>query len=186
VPSDERFDSMRETLKQVAAALRDAEIPFVLGGGFAAWANGAPPSDHDLDLMLKPEDADRALEALGEAGLRTEKPPEEWLYKAWDGDILVDLIFRPQGYEIDDDVIERSPFANVEAVRMRVMTPSDLLVSKLLALREHEVDYDGVLEVARSLREQIDWDDVRARTEHWPYAKAFFTLVSELDIAEVA
>jgi hypothetical protein len=186
MPSEERFERMRDTLKRVAAALRDADIPFVLGGGFAAWANGAPPSDHDLDVMLKPEDADRALEALADAGLRTEKPPEEWLVKAWDGDILVDLIFRPQGYEIDDDVIERSPLTNVEAVRMRVMTPSDLLVSKLLALREHEVDYDSVLEVARSLREQIDWDDVRERTEHWPYAKAFFTLVSELDIAEVA
>jgi Uncharacterised nucleotidyltransferase len=186
VPSEEKFDRMRETLKQVAAALRDAEIPFVLGGGFAAWANGAPPSDHDLDLMLKPEDADRALQALAEAGLKTEKPPEEWLYKAWDGDMLVDLIFRPQGYEIDDDVIARSPFENVESVRMRVMTPTDLLVSKLLALREHEVDYDDVLEVARALREQIDWDDVRARTGHWPFAKAFFTLVAELDIAPVA
>jgi hypothetical protein len=186
VPSEEKFDRMRATLKQVAAVLRDAEIPFVLGGGFAAWANGAPPSDHDLDLMLKPEDADRALEALAEAGLKTEKPPEEWLYKAWDGDTLVDLIFRPQGYEIDDDVIARSPFENVESVRMRVMTPTDLLVSKLLALREHEVDYDGVLEVARALREQIDWDDVRTRTGHWPFAKAFFTLVTELDIAPVA
>src|SRR3954464_2431339 len=153
MPSEAMFDRMRETLKSIAAALRDAEIPFVLGGGFAAWANGAPPSDHDLDLVLKPEDADRALAALAEAGFKIEKPPEEWLYKAWDGDILVDLIFRPQGYEIDDDVIERSPFENVESVRMRVMSPSDLLVSKLLALREHEVDYDSVLEVARSLRE---------------------------------
>ena len=40
--------------------------------------------------------------------------------------------------------------------------------------------------MARSLREQIDWDDVRARTGRWPYAKAFFTLVTELDIAPVA
>ena len=47
--------------------------------------------------MIKPEDADRALEALAEAGLGPEKPPEEWLHKAWDGDILVDLIFRPRG-----------------------------------------------------------------------------------------
>ena len=43
----ECLDRMRETLKRVAAILRGAEIPFVLGGGFAAWANGAPPSDHE-------------------------------------------------------------------------------------------------------------------------------------------
>ena len=88
---------MRETLKQVAAALRDAEIPFVLGGGFAAWASGGAAVRPDLDLMLKPEDADRALEVLARRACETEKPPEEWLYKAWDGDLLVDLIFRPQG-----------------------------------------------------------------------------------------
>jgi hypothetical protein len=40
-----------------------------------------------------------------------------------------------------------------------------------------------VLQVARSLREQIDWEDVRARTAGSPYAAAFFTLVEELGVA---
>ena len=44
---------------------------------------------------------------------------------------------------------------------MPVLTLEDVMVTKLLALREHEVDYDSVLEVARSLREQIDWNAVR-------------------------
>jgi hypothetical protein len=39
-----------------------------------------------------------------------------------------------------------------------------------------------VLEWARALREQIDWNDVRARTESSPFAKAFFTLVEELGV----
>jgi hypothetical protein len=39
-----------------------------------------------------------------------------------------------------------------------------------------------VLEIARTLREQIDWDDVRERTEESPFAKAFFTLIEELGI----
>jgi hypothetical protein len=41
-----------------------------------------------------------------------------------------------------------------------------------------------VLEIARNVREQIDWDDVRARTNGSPYAKAFFTLVDELELSE--
>ena len=60
--------------------------------------------------------------------------------------------------------------------------PEDVLVTKLLALREHELDYDRLLEIARAVREQIDWDDVRLRTAHSPYAKAFFTLVDELGV----
>ena len=43
-----------------------------------------------------------------------------------------------------------------------------------------------MLEIARSLREQIDWDFVRERTDDSPFARAFFTLVEELGIVEPA
>src|SRR4029450_1452677 len=42
------FEELLETLKVAAAALRDAEVPFVLGGGLALWARGAPESERDL------------------------------------------------------------------------------------------------------------------------------------------
>ena len=114
--------------------------------------------------------------------MRTERPPEEWLYKAWNGEVLVDLIFEPSGIDVDDDVLARAEELEVHAVRMRVARPEDVLVTKLLALREHELCYDSVLEVARTVREQVDWDDVRRRTGHSPFAKAFFTLVDELGV----
>ena len=71
----------------------------------AVWAHGGPETEHDLDFFVKPEDAERALEALVEAGLRPEKPPEDWLYKAWDGDVLVDLIFETSGAPVDDRLL---------------------------------------------------------------------------------
>ena len=177
------FEDLLETLKRVAAVLREAGIPFVLGGGIAVWARGGPETEHDLDLFLKPEDAAPALEALARGGFRTEKPPEQWLYKAWDGDVLVDLIFEPSGVTIDDEFIEGAPETEVSAVQMHVLRPEDVLVTKLLAMREHEVDYDSVLEIARAVREQIDWNEVRKRTDGSPYAKAFFTLVDELEVS---
>ena len=177
------FEDLLETLKRAAAILRDAEIPFVLGGGIAVWARGGPETEHDLDLFLKRDDAERALEALADGGFRTERPPEQWLYKAWEGDVLVDLIFEPSGVTIDNEFIERAPETEVYAVQMRVLRPEDVLVTKLLAMREHELDYDSVLEIARAVREQIDWDEVRKRTDGSPYAKAFFTLVDELEVS---
>ena len=48
------------TMKQAAAALRDAEIEFMLGGGLAAWARGGPPTDHDVDFYIRAEDAESA------------------------------------------------------------------------------------------------------------------------------
>jgi hypothetical protein len=58
------------------------------------------------------------------------------------------------------------------------------MTTKLLALNEQEPDYTQVLIYARALREQIDWDAVRARSEASPFARAFFTLVEGLGIVE--
>jgi hypothetical protein len=62
------------------------------------------------------------------------------------------------------------------------MSLEDVMVTRLKTLDEHTLDFERPLEFARSLREQIDWDDVRSRTDGSPYAKAFFTLIEELDI----
>jgi predicted nucleotidyltransferase len=176
------FPEILETMKRAAAALQQAEVPFALGGGLACWARGGPETEHDVDFIVTPDRADDALDALAGEGFRTEKPPENWLYKAYDGDILIDVIFNPRGGPIHDGVLERAEELEVHAVRMPVMRLEDVMVTKLMALREHEVDFESVLEITRSLREQIDWEEVRARTAESPYARAFFFLANELSI----
>ena len=179
------FDDLLETLKKAAASLREAEVPFLLGGGLAAWARGGPETEHDLDLMVRPGDAPRAIETLAGAGFRIANPPEEWLYKAWDGNALIDVIYEPSGGPVDDAMFERAEELDVNAVTMQVMSLEDVMSTKLLSLREHEVDYESVLEIARALREQIDWDVVHERTQRSPYARAFFYLAGELGVIEV-
>jgi predicted nucleotidyltransferase len=171
-----------ESLKKAVAALREAGVPFLLGGSLAVWARGGPETHHDLDLVIKPEDAERALQVLADAGMRVEKPPEEWLYKAWDGDILIDLIFAPRGLDVTDEVIERSELLHVAGITIPVMAIEDVLATKLMALHDHQLDYESLLTTARAVREQIDWESLRARTAESPYAKAFFTLCDELGI----
>jgi hypothetical protein len=63
------------------------------------------------------------------------------------------------------------------------MALDDILVTKLLALDEHSADYRDLLQIARSLREQIDWDALRERTVSSPFARAFFTLADGLEIS---
>jgi hypothetical protein len=179
------FAEMLPTLKKVASEFRRAELPFILAGGVASWAHGGPETTHDLDFLIRPVDAERALDLLVDLGMRQERPPEPWLLKAYDQDVLVDLIFEPAGLEVDDEVIGRSPVLEVFAVPMHVLRPEDLLVTKLMAMTEHTMDYRSCLEIARALREQIDWRELRERTLGSPFAAAFFTLVDGLDIARL-
>ena len=179
---DQDFEQLLVSMKRAAGVLNDADIPFVLGGGLACWARGAPKTEHDVDLLLRPEDAEHAQEVLAKAGMRPEKPPEGWLLKVYDGGVLIDLIFRPQDGPIDDRTFDRAEELEVHAMPLKVAALEDVIVQKLLALREQEPDYSGVLEIARALREQVDWDDVRERTKNSAFAKAYFTLLDELEI----
>jgi len=182
----EFFAPLAATMKRTVAALRDAEVPHLLGGSLAAWARGGPVPEHDLDVMVKPEDARRAQQALVELGMRPEDPPEGWLLKAWDGDVLVDLIFHPTGFAITDEVIERGDDLTILSLDVRVMALEDVLASKLLSVTEHRVDLTSHVAIARSLREQIEWEALRERTAGSPFAAGFFTIVEELGFTPAA
>lgn len=184
--SEATLESLLDTLKRAAAALESERIPYLLGGGLGCWARGGPPSSNDIDLMVKRADAERALAALQSAGMRTERPPERWLFKAWDGPLLIDLIFEPAGMRITDEVIERGGELNTAGKQVPVMALDDILVTKLLALDEHNADYADLLSIGRALREQIDWSALRQRTSSSPFAQAFFVLADGLEIGPVA
>jgi|SRR5947207_10716905 len=178
------FSLIQETLKRTVSALDAAEIPFLIGGSLASWARGGPATTHDLDVIVKPEDASRAQEALVGAGMRAEDPPEPWLLKVWDGDVLIDLIFEPAGLTVDDQLLARAELVNAAAMDFRVMAIEDVLYTKLNALNEHYLDFSSLLQISRAVREQVDWERLRERTAGSPYATAFFCLLDELGIVD--
>jgi len=178
------FETLLAAMRKAAGALRDAEIPFALAGSVAVYAHGGPDTDHDVDFLVKPEDADGALRALGAVGFHVHKPAEGWLYKALDPKgAVIDVIFEPTTGPVTDELLARAEVVEVYAIHVPVLSPTDVLASKLLALREHNLDFAPMLEIARSLREQIDWAELRRRTADSPYAQPFFTLVEGLGLA---
>jgi Uncharacterised nucleotidyltransferase len=183
MPPEHDFPAIEASLKKAVAALRDADVPFLLAGSLAVWARGGPEPRHDLDFVVKEDDIERAVEVLEDAGMRPEKPPEEWLWKAWDGDVLIDVIFRPRGLDVTDEVMARGELLHVLGITIPVMSIEDVLATKLLALHEHQLDFTGLVRIARAVREQIDWRYLRERTKDSPYATGFFTMCDELGIA---
>jgi hypothetical protein len=170
------------TLKKASAALEHERVPYMLGGSLACWARGGPAVAGDLDLMVKAADVERALAALVSVGMRGERPPEQWLLKAWDGDHMIDIIFEAAALPITDEVLARADRLSVGAMSIPVMALEDVLTTMLCAMNERSLDYEHAVQIARSLREQINWDEVRARTADSPYAAPFFVLLERLGI----
>jgi len=108
--------------------------------------------------------------------MKVERPAEDWLSKAWLGDAMVDLVHSIGGRDVDAGMIERAEELSVISIRMPVLSATDILASKLIALSEHECDYGKVLPAARAMREQVDWSAVRSGVAGNPYARAFLFL----------
>lgn len=54
------------------------------------------------------EDAEPALAALEKAGMIRFMPPEDWPVKAFDDDVLVDLIFRLNQRPVTEEVLGKA------------------------------------------------------------------------------
>jgi hypothetical protein len=80
----------------------------------------------------------------------------------------------------DDQVIARGEEMSVLSMQMRLMAIEDVLITKPMAITEHHLRYEGLLSIARALREQIDWPQVRAATASSPFARACFVLLEGL------
>jgi hypothetical protein len=173
---------MLAVLKEAVGVLNEAGIPFALAGSMACWALGGPPSHHDVDLALRKSDADRALHVLEAAGFRVERPPENWLFKVWRDDVLVDLIWAPMGLTVTDEVLRAARMVNVDGMEVPALAPTDVLTSRLLALNESHLDFEGLLAIVRGVREQVDWAELRRRTEDKPLARSFLYMAGELGL----
>jgi hypothetical protein len=186
MPLAEEKQPLVATLKKVAYQLKLLEVPFALAGSFAVYARGGQPVDHDVDFLIKAEDAERALAGLVEAGFRAEVPPEGWLVKVYEDDQLVDLIFTPVQQPVTDATLADSDVLPVNAVHMPVLSATRLMIHKMLTWTTHHCDFSRGLPVARSLREQIDWARVQRETAHSPFARAFMVLLDGLDVISLA
>lgn len=177
------MDRFLHSLTKVVNALNAAEIPFAVAGGCAVYARGGPATSHDVDLFIKAEDAKPAVSALVKAGMRAAPPPEDWLAKVYDNGVLIDLIFRPNFRAVSDSVFERASWMRVGPTSCFVISATDLMIDKLMVLNAHQLDFATLLQIARSLREQVDWAEVREVTKSSPYARAFLGLLDDFGIS---
>ena len=175
-------DELRDALKRAASAFKAHGPDFALTGGYALWAYGAPEPVHDVDFVVAEPDVEAAAATLEKAGFSVDRPPEDWLFKACAGDVVVDVLHRLNGVPVDAATIRSAEELDVLAIRMPVLPPTQVMTEKLCSLNERHCDFAALLPAVRAVRERVDWDEVRADTVANDFAAAFLMLTDRLGI----
>jgi predicted nucleotidyltransferase len=156
-------DRLPVVLDETMAALHEAGIQFLLIGGVGSCVFGRDRGTSDIDVFVRPESAESALEALAARGFRTKREYEHWLYKGWKDDVLVDVIFRSsRDILLDQEMLDRARVETFRGREVPVAPPEDLVVMKAVAASEDTPRYwyDAIAIIGQT---ELDWDYLVAR-----------------------
>ena len=157
-----------KVLSEAVGTVERAGVPYVVIGGVASAALGRPRWTHDIDVFVLPQDAERTLAAYEEAGFSTERTDPHWLFKAYKGGMLVDVIFKThRDIYVDEEMLRRAIDGDFHGVPLRVAAPEDLIVIKAIVDSErrphHWHDALGLI-----ASRELDWDYLVRRARHGP------------------
>jgi predicted nucleotidyltransferase len=158
--------SFLEVLTEAVTAVQRAEIPHLVIGGVASAALGRPRWTHDIDLFVLPQDANRTLDVLEQAGFEVERTDPHWLFKAAKGRLVVDVIFKTIGdIYLDEEMLRRGIDSDFHGVKFRVASAEDQMVIKAIVDSERRPHHwhDGLGLIAS---QELDWDYVLRRSRH--------------------
>ncbi len=146
--------------------------------------HGAPESAHDVDIVVDEKDVEPAAASLEGAGFSVERPPEDWLFKAYSGGAMVDVLHRLNGDVVDRGVLALAESFDVLGLHIPVLPATQVITTKLNSLSERYCDFGQLIAPVRAVREQLDWPAIRKATAENDFAAAFLVLVERLGIAD--
>jgi predicted nucleotidyltransferase len=160
--------TLNRTLLAAIEAIEKSGIPYALIGGVAVKELGRPRITHDIDLFVKPDDADQILEVLKSKDFHIERRDPFWLYKAWREEVLVDVIFKSSGdIYFDEDVrshVRRIPY---QGRFINAISPEDFIIIKAAAHQEDNPHHwhDALAVLTQG---NLDWEYLLRRAKHAP------------------
>lgn len=145
---------------QFLDALEAASVEFMVGGAFGlSVLAGIERDTKDFDLMLRPRDVERALEAARAAGFRADYAFTHWIAKVHLGDHFIDLIYRAGNglCEVDDGWFAHAPHAEVLGRRVRLCPAEEMMWQKAFIMERERFDGADVLHLLRRRAASLDW-----------------------------
>jgi hypothetical protein len=176
--------------RRTVQVLRRAGVPFLIGGAFALdFHVGTNRRTKDLDVFVRPSDAQRALDELADAGYVTEMTEPSWLGKAFCGSDFVDVIFAfGNGIaQIDDLWFKHAVPGELWGEPVLFSPLEESLWSKAFVMERERFDGADIAHIILNSAERLDWDRLLARFgEDWRVLLAHLILIGYIYPAERA
>ena len=166
--------------QRATRALAQANVPFLVGGGFALAQYTPVVRNHkDLDVFVRPEHLRVAFEALRRADFEVVLPYPHWLGKALQGDVFVDIIFSSgNGVAlVDDEWFAHAIEGEVLGQQLPLCPPEEVIWSKAFVCERERFDGADVQHIIRDCGGKLDWERLLRRFgPHWRVLLAHLVL----------
>lgn len=162
---------MRDALSEVAALLEQSGVSYAVIGGHAvnAWLEPRFTADIDITVAATPDDLRRLYDVFRNAGFDVEREygvaqpsgPDFVRLVSADASIIVE-------FQVAKTTLQRAVVSRAKATAgaVRVATPEDLLVLKLIADRSKDrVDREGLVHLPN-----LDFAYVEEQCREWDVA----------------
>jgi hypothetical protein len=168
VQDPEEMSAHRRALE----VLERAGLKPMVGGAYALRVHtGLWRDTKDLDLFVRKDHIQQALEVLAAAGYRTELTDPLWIGKAFDGDYFVDLIFSSgNGIASVDEHWHKRAVRGEVLGRPALIVPAEEMIWQKAYIQERE-RFDGadIHHLIRAKGDRFDWRHLVSRfADHWP------------------
>ena len=157
--------------REVLETMNQHGVPYAVAGAFALREyTGIWRLTKDLDLFIKAEDVATALTYLKHHNFHCDILDPVWLAKAHRGEYFVDLISGMSNAVIvvDDSWMRRTQPATIAGVRSQLISPEDLLASKLFVVRRERFDGGDIAHIIYGTKGELAWERLlELAGEHW-------------------
>jgi hypothetical protein len=154
---DETLAFYREALD----FLNQGKAPFLVGGAYAlAHYTGIIRDTKDLDVFVRPRDAETVLETFAAAGYHTDRTFPHWLGKVYQGEHILDVIYSSGNgiVDVDDLWFAHAVPGTVLGRRVLLCPPEEMIWSKGFIMERERFDGADINHLIRACWRSLDWD----------------------------